>query len=128
MAAELAAPQGPQIWESSPNNECFDWAGGDEAKCTEAFAAAAHTASVEVVQNRVAPTSMETRNAIGQYDPDKDFYTLWSGNQGSAGLRDRACVVLNSDDADAASTPHLSRKQARRVLDRYRERIMFSFN
>jgi carbon-monoxide dehydrogenase large subunit len=28
---------------------------------------------------------METRNAIGLYDPDKDFYTLYSGNQGSGG-------------------------------------------
>jgi len=36
-----AAPQGPQIWESSPGNECFDWAGGDEEKVAAAFAAAA---------------------------------------------------------------------------------------
>jgi carbon-monoxide dehydrogenase large subunit len=91
-----AAPRGPQIWESAPDNECFDWAGGDEEKCNAAFASAAHTASVEVVQNRVAPTSMETRNAIGQYDAERDFYTLYSGNQGSANLRERVGkAVLN---------------------------------
>ena len=90
------APAGPQIWDSAPGNECFDWAGGDEEKCNAAFAQAAHTASVEVVQNRVAPTSMETRNAIGQYDPSKDSYILYSGNQGSGGLRDRVAKgVLN---------------------------------
>ncbi len=44
-------------------------------------------ASLEVVQNRIAPTSMETRNAIGLYDAEKDSYTLYSGNQGSATLR-----------------------------------------
>jgi carbon-monoxide dehydrogenase large subunit len=91
-----AAPSGPQIWDSAPGNECFDWAGGDEEKCNAAFASAAHRVSVEVVQNRVAPTSMETRNAIGAYDAEKDFYTLWSGNQGSGGLRDRVAKgVLN---------------------------------
>jgi carbon-monoxide dehydrogenase large subunit len=90
------APTGPQIWDSAPGNECFDWAGGDEEKCNAAFAAAVHKVSVEVVQNRVAPTSMETRNAIGQYDPAKDSYVLYSGNQGSGGLRDRiAKGVLN---------------------------------
>ena len=90
------APTGPQIWDSAPGNECFDWAGGDEEKCTAAFAAAVHKVGVEVVQNRVAPTSMETRNAIGQYDPAKDSYILYSGNQGSGGLRDRVAKgVLN---------------------------------
>ena len=90
------APTGPQIWDSAPGNECFDWAGGDEEKCNAAFAQAAHVVGVDTVQNRVAPTSMETRNAIGRYDADKDSYTLWSGNQGSGGLRDRVAKgVLN---------------------------------
>jgi len=90
-----AAPSGPQIWSDAPNNECFDWSAGNEEACAEAFARAAHTASVEVVQNRVAPSSMETRNAIGLYDVANDRYTLYSGNQGSGGLRDRVCGVLN---------------------------------
>jgi carbon-monoxide dehydrogenase large subunit len=91
-----AAPTGPQIWESAPGNECFDWAAGEEEKVQAAFAAAAHTVKVETVQNRIAPTSMETRNAIGIYDAAKDFYTLYSGNQGSNGLRERvAKAVLN---------------------------------
>ena len=82
-----AAPGGPQIWPGAPGNECFDWAAGDEAKCEAAFAAAAHRVRVETVQNRVAPTSMETRNAIGLFDATSDSYTLYSGNQGSGGLR-----------------------------------------
>ena len=91
-----AAPGGPQIWESAPDNECFDWAAGDEDKTNAAFAAAAHVVSVEMVQNRVAPTSMETRNAIGHYDVEKDFYTLHSGNQGSGNLRNNmAKAILN---------------------------------
>lgn len=90
-----AAPAGPQIWPDAPNNECFDWSAGNEEACNEAFAKAAHVASVEVVENRVAPTSMETRNAIGLYESATGNYTLYSGNQGSSGLRDRVCLVMN---------------------------------
>ncbi len=79
-----SADAGPQIWDTAPNNLCFDWVSGDEAGVAEAFAKAAHTASVEVVQNRIVVNSMETRNAIGLYDKAKDHYTLYSGNQGSA--------------------------------------------
>ncbi|MBV9062744.1 MAG: xanthine dehydrogenase family protein molybdopterin-binding subunit [Alphaproteobacteria bacterium] len=89
-----AAPTGPQIWSDAPNNECFDWSAGKEEACSEAFARAAHVATVDVVENRIAPSSMETRNAIGVYDPASDTYTLYSGNQGSGGLRDRVAMVL----------------------------------
>lgn len=90
------AKDGPQIWENAPGNLVFDWAGGDEAGVKEMFAKAAHIASVDVVQNRVVVNSMETRNAIGLYDANADHYTLYSGNQGSAGLRDRVAKhVLN---------------------------------
>ncbi|HSZ11367.1 MAG TPA: molybdopterin cofactor-binding domain-containing protein, partial [Rhizomicrobium sp.] len=91
-----SAATGPQIWDNAPNNLCFDWITGDEAGVNEAFANAPHTASIEVVQNRIVVNSMETRNAIALYDAVKDRYTLYSGTQGSAGLRDRiAKHVLN---------------------------------
>ncbi|MFL5237460.1 MAG: xanthine dehydrogenase family protein molybdopterin-binding subunit [Rhizomicrobium sp.] len=90
-----AAPTGPQIWREAPNNECFDWSAGKQEDCAAAFAKAAHVASIDVVQNRVAPSSMETRNAIGLYDPASESYTLHSGNQGSGSLRDRVAGVLN---------------------------------
>jgi carbon-monoxide dehydrogenase large subunit len=95
-----AAPTGPQIWENAPGNLCFDWAEGQEEAVHAGFAKAAKIASVQVVQNRVAPTSMETRNASGLYDPSTDRYTLYSGNQGSGGLRDRiARLMLQIDPA-----------------------------
>ena len=91
-----AAPTGPQVWETAPGNLVFDWAAGDEAACDVAFASAAHTVSLETVQNRVLANPMETRNAIGLYDPAGDNYTLYSGSQGTAGLRDRVAKdILN---------------------------------
>ncbi|HWA31094.1 MAG TPA: xanthine dehydrogenase family protein molybdopterin-binding subunit, partial [Rhizomicrobium sp.] len=82
-----AAPKGAQIWTEVPHNECLDWADGKEDETNAAFAKAAYTASVDMVQNRIVVNSMETRNAIGLYDKAADSFTLYSGNQGSGGLR-----------------------------------------
>ncbi len=79
-----AAPDGPQIWPSAPGNESFDWVDGDEAGVTATFASAAHTVSLDVVQNRVSAMPMETRNAIGLYDKAKDEYTIYVTSQGAA--------------------------------------------
>ncbi|HEY0105459.1 MAG TPA: xanthine dehydrogenase family protein molybdopterin-binding subunit [Rhizomicrobium sp.] len=82
-----AAPNGAQIWESAPGNESFDWEDGDKAGTEAAFAAAAHTVSLDVVQNRVSAMPMETRNAIGVYDPAADDFTLYVTSQGAANIR-----------------------------------------
>ena len=90
-----AAPTGPQIWESAPGNLCFDWADGNEKACDDAFAKAAHKIVVDVVQNRVAPTSMEGRAANASYDAETDTYLLYTGTQGSGSQRDRVAMILN---------------------------------
>jgi carbon-monoxide dehydrogenase large subunit len=82
-----AAPKGPQIWESAPNNLSFDWQDGDEAGTADAFARAAHTVSLKVVENRVSAMPMETRNAIGVYEADQDRYTIYVTSQGAGNIR-----------------------------------------
>jgi len=89
-----AAPNGTQIWEQVPGNLCLDWADGKEDECSAAFANAAHTVCLDMVQNRVVVNSMETRNAIGLYDAASESYTLYSGNQGSGGLRANIAKIL----------------------------------
>jgi carbon-monoxide dehydrogenase large subunit len=89
-----AAPDAPAIWDDAPGNLVFDWADGDEAACDDAFATAHKTVSVEVVQNRVAPSPMEPRGAIGLYDPSTDRYTLYTPTQGSSGIRDKIASSL----------------------------------
>ena len=89
-----AAPEGAQIWDEVPGNLCLDWADGKEDECAAAFAKAAHVVSLDMVQNRVVVNSMETRNASGLYDPASESYTLYSGNQGSGGLRNNIAKIL----------------------------------
>src|SRR6266550_1341424 len=83
------APDAPPVWDEAPGNLVFDWADGDEAACASAFAAAARTVSVELVQNRVVPNPMEPRGGSGLYDAASDRYTLYTPTQGSSGIRDR---------------------------------------
>ena len=82
-----AAPNGPQIWNGAANNQSFDWADGDEAAVKAAFSKAAHSVSLDVVQNRVSAMPMETRNAIGVYDKTRDHYTIYVTSQGAGNLR-----------------------------------------
>jgi aerobic carbon-monoxide dehydrogenase large subunit len=74
------------LWDHSPNNRPWEWQVGDAAACDAAFAQAKHVTKLRLVQNRVAPTSMEVRAALASFDTDSGF-TLYVGSQGVAGTR-----------------------------------------
>ncbi len=80
------APDAPRIWEDAASNDLFLWEAGDAAATGAALAAAAHVTRLRIVQNRIAPTSMEVRAAIGRWSEDEG-YTLNTGSQGVAGMR-----------------------------------------
>jgi carbon-monoxide dehydrogenase large subunit len=65
---EAGKPGQPQIWDIAPNNIGYTWTQGDEAKTKEAFAKAAKVVTVDLINNRIAPASMEPRNAIANYE------------------------------------------------------------
>ena len=87
-------PNAPAIWDDAPGNLVFHWAEGDEAATKAAFAKAARTVSVEVVQNRVVPNPMEPRGAVGVYDAAADRYTLYTSTQGGSAIRDRVAQAI----------------------------------
>src|SRR5688500_1117822 len=90
-----SAPNGPLVWDHIPRNQSFDWVDGDEAACRAAFERAARIVSVDVVQNRVMPSPMETRGAVGLYDQRTGRYTLYTGTQGPMTVRDRIAAILD---------------------------------
>ena len=69
----------PLVWDDVPGNLCVDYEAGDAAAVDAAFAGAAHTVSLDLVNNRVAAVPIETRGAIGQYDGDA--FTLIASTQ-----------------------------------------------
>jgi carbon-monoxide dehydrogenase large subunit len=78
---QSVAPGAPQVWPEAKGNLCYDWAVGDAAATDQAFARAAHVTTVKLVNNRVHASPMETRGAIGHYDPSTERYTLYTSNQ-----------------------------------------------
>ncbi|WP_112321701.1 xanthine dehydrogenase family protein molybdopterin-binding subunit [Oceanibium sediminis] len=60
------APGGPEIHPEAPENVCFDWYYG-EAKATDAaFDKAAHTVSLDLVDNRIICNAMEPRACFSE--------------------------------------------------------------
>jgi carbon-monoxide dehydrogenase large subunit len=78
----------PVIWEERGSNLCVHWSNGRKVEADAAFAAAAHTVSIELVQNRVVGNPMEPRVAIGAWNAERDRYELTSPTQGAVRVRD----------------------------------------
>jgi aerobic carbon-monoxide dehydrogenase large subunit len=83
---EAIVPGAIALWAHSSNNQPWVWQAGDAAACDAAFASAKHITKLRLVQNRVAPSSMEVRAALAVFDSETGF-TLHTGTQGVAGTR-----------------------------------------
>jgi carbon-monoxide dehydrogenase large subunit len=79
------APGAPKLWADAASNMLFDWQAGDAATTDTAIAGAAHVTRLRIVQNRIAPTSMEVRAALGEWSGEAG-YTLTVGSQGVANM------------------------------------------
>ncbi|MBX9908503.1 MAG: xanthine dehydrogenase family protein molybdopterin-binding subunit [Beijerinckiaceae bacterium] len=98
--SEALDPKAPQVWPDRKGNIAFEAEQGDRAKTEKAFAKAAKTVSVTIVNNRLASNYMETRACIAEYDKGAKRWTLTLGSQGSHGTRDiLAKNILKVDPA-----------------------------
>ena len=82
MKAALAEGA-PKVHDDLTSNLCYDWGFVEENKAAveEAFAKAAHTVTLELVNNRLVANPMEPRVAVGDYDPWDDMHTLYTTSQ-----------------------------------------------
>ena len=79
---EVARADGAaKVWDEAEGNLCYDWEVGDRAAAEEAIAGAAHTVSIDVVNQRLVPNAIEPRAAIGNFDPTTGAYTLYTTSQ-----------------------------------------------
>ena len=74
-------PGAPLVHERFGTNLCFDIEFGERAAAEQALARAAAVASLELVNQRVAPAPLEPRATAGVYDAYDDRYTLWTSSQ-----------------------------------------------
>jgi len=77
----------PQVFDDVPGNLFVNWTIGDKDSTDAAFEKADKVISIDVVNNRIAPTAIEPRAAVAEYDAATDRYTLTTGSQGSHKLR-----------------------------------------
>ena len=81
-ARQATAPGAPQLHENAPNNVVMRWSCGKDAAAVDAALAAAEVHITQpIVNQRLIPTAIEPRGAIGRYDPGTDEYTLWTTSQ-----------------------------------------------
>src|SRR5881409_1510462 len=72
---------GPAVWEECPDNVSNVHEVGDRAATDAAFARAAHVVRSRYVISRVHAQFMETRGAVGAWDPGEERYTLYADVQ-----------------------------------------------
>lgn len=77
----------PQLHDSVPGNALGTLEHGDKEAAEAAFAAAAHVVDIEVSNNRLAPTAMESRACNASFDKATGELTLHQGCQGVHMLR-----------------------------------------
>ena len=93
----------PQLHDRIPGNHFGTLEYGDRDATDAMFAAAAQTAEVEIVNNRLAPTAMEPRGCVAHPDPDTGRMTVYQGCQGVHVMRDRIRACLDLDDLRVVS-------------------------
>jgi aerobic carbon-monoxide dehydrogenase large subunit len=91
---QALAPDAPLVWPAATGNIAAQMKHGDPAKADAAFAAAAHVVSLDLVNQRLVPTSMEPRAALASVDAETGRLTLRLSSQMPSGARDTLCEVL----------------------------------
>ena len=90
IGAEAAlTPGAPQVWNDRPGNLAFETEAGDAQATKAAFAQAAKTVSLTIINQRLVTNYMDTRGVIAEFDGKRITLTL--GSQGSHIIRDIIC-------------------------------------
>jgi carbon-monoxide dehydrogenase large subunit len=77
----------PVVQPGLDSNLTFDWRLGDRDKIGGLLESAAHVVELELIQNRVNATPMETRGTIGLFHRGRGDYTLYTSNQNPHPIR-----------------------------------------
>jgi carbon-monoxide dehydrogenase large subunit len=84
---EAVAEGAPLLWPEVEDNICAAIRHGDAKAAAEAFAAAAHIVELDLINQRLAPSPMEPRAVLAEYDPKSERITLRMSSQMPTGVR-----------------------------------------
>ena len=86
---DATAAGAPKVWADAADNFAAEMRHGNAEACDAAFAKAAHVVALDLVNQRLAPTSLEPRSVLGSYDNGR--VTLRMSSQMPGGVRDTLC-------------------------------------
>jgi carbon-monoxide dehydrogenase large subunit len=86
-ARAAQAAGAPQLHDTAPGNVCFRWARGDETAIRDASRSAAHTVSIDLVNNRLVGAAIEPRALIATVEPGTEKLTLYTSTQAPHHIR-----------------------------------------
>jgi len=95
-ASEAVKAGATQLYDDVAGNVALDYHYGDSAKTAAAFAGAAHTVKLDLVNTRLVVAAMEPRSAIGSFDKAHHKWTLHSCSQGAFGMKTGLMDVLGA--------------------------------
>ena len=108
---EPSKPGAPPVFAGAPGNVAYDTHIGDKQKTDAAFAAAAHTVRIKIVNPRAVANYMEPRSAVGEYDPRTGRFTLNAGSQGVHGVRDAIAGPILKIPPEVPARRHPGRRR-----------------
>jgi carbon-monoxide dehydrogenase large subunit len=91
-ADDAVAPGAPLVWPAATGNIAAFARHGDAAATEAAFAKAAHVVTLDLVNQRLAPSPIEPRAIVASHDAGTGRITLRVSNQTPTGLRDSLCA------------------------------------
>jgi aerobic carbon-monoxide dehydrogenase large subunit len=94
-AAAAMQPGAPLVWPQQAGNVAFEVTLGDEAATARAFAGAAKTVSLTLVNQRLVTNYLDTRGVVAEYDAADGRLTLTLSSQGAHLVRDVLTGVLH---------------------------------
>jgi aerobic carbon-monoxide dehydrogenase large subunit len=96
--AAATAPGAPAVWPEVPGNLCAEARHGDAAATEAAFASAAHRVQLDLVNQRLAPVTMEPRAVLAWMDGER--LTLQLSSQMPTAVRGGLAATLPGRTVD----------------------------
>ena len=92
--SEALAPGSPQLWDRVPGNLAFRFERGDRAAVAAAIAQAAHVTTLDLMNQRVMASPLETRAGVAEYDAETGRSLLTLTAQGLHPIRSQLADVF----------------------------------
>ena len=91
---DATAADAPALCPEAPDNIAAETRYGDAEATSAAFACARHVVTLEIVNQRLSPLSLEPRSVLAAFDTSSNRLTIRMSTQMPSGVRNTVCDAL----------------------------------